>query len=74
MSKQDAASCLDVVAELRGLLVESDDAPALLILVAAGGGGLLVLHRHPVDVVVHAVDAAWRGETIDSLRVRLLTD
>ena len=54
--------------------MESDDAPALLILVAAGGGGLLVLHRHAVNVVVHAVDAARRGETIDLLRVRLLID
>ena len=60
MSEEDAASGLDVVAELRGLLVEADDAPALLILVTARGGGLLVLHRHAVDVVVHAVDAALR--------------
>ena len=47
--------------------MESDDAPALLF-VTARGGGLLVLHRHAVDVVVHAVDAAWQGEreSIDS--------
>ena len=59
MSKQDAASCLDVVAELRGLLVEADDAPALLILVAARGL-LVLLAGHAVDVVVHAVEAARR--------------
>ena len=50
--------------------MESDDAPALLILVASRGGGLLVLHRHAVDVVVHAMDAAWRGERVLTLHIR----